>query len=124
MNLIKLLQLLILAMIVTLCLFGYFIGRNSANDLSVENLKIRIWRIFKSPQALALIQMRTALWYDLNWSNDVVNVNDTMTITGKVYIPTSWPDIIMKPDSAILNIDVIGVDIEDSVFILEKNLYR
>jgi|CXWL01.1.fsa_nt_gi hypothetical protein len=108
-----------LAIIVALCLFGYFIERKAINNLSIENLKV--WTMFESKPALTSMQTNAILfWYDLIWSNDVVNVNDTVTIKGKIYVFEGWPETLMKPDNALLNAGVTEIDTEDPVFIVEK----
>jgi methane/ammonia monooxygenase subunit B len=56
----------------------------------------------------AFMRMRTIHWYDLNWSKEEVTVNDTMTISGKFFVFTGWPETVDKPESAFLNIGIPG----------------
>ncbi|MGR8952376.1 MAG: bacterial ammonia monooxygenase, subunit AmoB [Gammaproteobacteria bacterium] len=56
----------------------------------------------------AFMRMRTIHWYDLNWSKEVVKVNDTMTISGKFLVFSGWPETVDKPESAFLNIGIPG----------------
>jgi methane/ammonia monooxygenase subunit B len=56
----------------------------------------------------ALMRMRTIHWYDLNWSKEIVKVNDTMTISGKFLVFSGWPETVDKPESAFLNIGIPG----------------
>ncbi len=56
----------------------------------------------------AFMRMRTIHWYDLNWSKDQLDVNDTMTISGKFYVFEGWPETVDKPESAFLNIGIPG----------------
>jgi methane/ammonia monooxygenase subunit B len=56
----------------------------------------------------AFMRMRTIHWYDLNWSKEVVKVNDTMTISGKFLVFGGWPETVDKPESAFLNIGIPG----------------
>ena len=56
----------------------------------------------------AFMRMRTIHWFDLNWSKDVVAVNDTMTISGKFHVFAGWPETVDKPDISFLNIGIPG----------------
>ena len=56
----------------------------------------------------AFMRMRTIHWYDLNWSKDVVPVNDTMTVTGKFHVFAGWPETVAKPEISFLNIGIPG----------------
>ncbi|MBM4208052.1 MAG: methane monooxygenase/ammonia monooxygenase subunit B [Gammaproteobacteria bacterium] len=56
----------------------------------------------------AFMRMRTIHWYDLNWSKDVVPVNDTMTVTGKFHVFAGWPETVAKPEVSFLNIGIPG----------------
>jgi len=56
----------------------------------------------------AFMRMRTIHWYDLNWSKEVVPVNETMTISGKFLVFSGWPETVDKPESAFLNIGIPG----------------
>lgn len=44
------------------------------------------------------LRTRTAQWYDVKWSTDTLNVNDTITITGKFRLFGDWPDAVNKPE--------------------------
>tara|TARA_R110002074_G_scaffold228259_2_gene399961 strand:- start:167310 stop:168584 length:1275 start_codon:yes stop_codon:yes gene_type:complete len=51
------------------------------------------------------LRMKTLHWYDLTWSvaNDAtVQVNDEVTMTGKVHFFSRWPEIIAWPDTVFL----------------------
>ena len=51
------------------------------------------------------LRMKTLHWYDINWSvvNDgTVQVNDTVTMTGKVHFFSQWPEQINKPSTVFL----------------------
>jgi methane/ammonia monooxygenase subunit B len=56
----------------------------------------------------AFMRMRTIHWYDLNWSKDLVPVNDTMTISGKFHVFAGWPETVDKPEISFLNIGIPG----------------
>ncbi|PKM12780.1 MAG: methane monooxygenase/ammonia monooxygenase subunit B [Gammaproteobacteria bacterium HGW-Gammaproteobacteria-3] len=56
----------------------------------------------------AFMRMRTIHWYDLNWSKEIVPINDTMTISGKFHVFAGWPETVDKPESAFLNIGIPG----------------
>lgn len=56
----------------------------------------------------AFMRMRTIHWYDLHWSKSVVQVNDTMEVTGKFLVFAGWPETVDKPESAFLNIGIPG----------------
>lgn len=56
----------------------------------------------------AFMRMRTIHWFDLNWSKEEVVVNDTMTISGKFFVFSGWPETVDKPDIAFLNIGIPG----------------
>lgn len=56
----------------------------------------------------AFMRMRTIHWFDLHWSKAVVQVNDTMEITGKFHVFAGWPETVDKPESAFLNIGIPG----------------
>jgi len=56
----------------------------------------------------AFMRMRTIHWYDLNWSKDIVPVNDTMTVTGKFHVFAGWPETVAKPEVSFLNIGIPG----------------
>jgi methane/ammonia monooxygenase subunit B len=52
--------------------------------------------------------MRTIHWFDLNWSKEEVDVNDTMTISGKFHVFAGWPETVDKPEVSFLNIGIPG----------------
>ena len=56
----------------------------------------------------AFMRMRTIHWFDLNWSKEEVVVNDTMTISGKFFVFTGWPETVDKPEISFLNIGIPG----------------
>jgi len=56
----------------------------------------------------ALMRMRTIHWFDLNWSKEEVAVNDTMTISGKFFVFSGWPETVDKPEISFLNIGIPG----------------
>ena len=56
----------------------------------------------------AFMRMRTIHWFDLNWSKEIVPVNDTMTITGKFFVFQGWPETVDKPEISFLNIGIPG----------------
>jgi len=56
----------------------------------------------------AFMRMRTIHWYDLNWSKEILAVNDTMTISGKFLVFSGWPETVDKPESSFLNIGIPG----------------
>ncbi len=60
----------------------------------------------KSQQAF--LRMRTVHWYDLVWSKDKINVNDTMTLSGKMHIFQGWPETVDPPTTAFLNVGEPG----------------
>jgi len=56
----------------------------------------------------AFMRMRTIHWFDLNWSKEMVPVNDTMTISGKFFVFSGWPETVDKPEVSFLNIGIPG----------------
>ncbi len=51
------------------------------------------------------LRMKTLHWYDIKWSvanEGTLQVNDEMTMTGRVHFLTSWPEQINKPDTVFL----------------------
>jgi len=56
----------------------------------------------------AFMRMRTIHWFDLNWSKEEVVVNDTLTISGKFFVFSGWPETVDKPDISFLNIGIPG----------------
>jgi len=51
------------------------------------------------------LRMKTLHWYDIKWSvanEATVQVNDEVTMTGKVHFFTRWPDQINKPTTVFL----------------------
>jgi methane/ammonia monooxygenase subunit B len=56
----------------------------------------------------AFMRMRTIHWFDLNWSKEEVAVNDTMTISGKFFVFSGWPESVDKPEISFLNIGIPG----------------
>ena len=73
----------------------------------------------------AFMRMRTVLWYDLNWSTDELAVNETMDITGKMYVFHDWPESVELPDTSFLNIGIPGpVFIRQESYIGDKIVPR
>jgi len=56
----------------------------------------------------AFMRMRTIHWYDLKWSKEKVNVNETVEISGKFHVFEGWPETVDAPESAFLNIGIPG----------------
>ncbi len=56
----------------------------------------------------AFMRMRTIHWYDLHWSKDELNVNETMTLDGKFHVFAGWPETVDKPEVSFLNIGIPG----------------
>ncbi len=54
------------------------------------------------------IRMRTLQWYDLQWSNPDLNVNDELTITGKFHVAEDWPINVPNPEATYLNVATPG----------------
>jgi len=54
------------------------------------------------------IRMRTIQWYDVQWSQEKLNVNDELVITGKFHVAEDWPRGVPKPDAAYLNVSSPG----------------
>ena len=73
----------------------------------------------------AFMRMRTVMWYDLAWSTDELNVNETMNITGKMYIFHDWPESVNLPETSFLNIGIPGpVFIRQESYIGDKIVPR
>ena len=56
----------------------------------------------------AFMRMRTIIWYDLNWSDDTVAVNDSVDISGKFHVFPGWPETVALPEISFLNIGIPG----------------
>lgn len=56
----------------------------------------------------AFMRMRTIHWFDMNWSKEELNVNDTMTISGKFFVFAGWPETVDKPEVSFLNVGIPG----------------
>ena len=54
------------------------------------------------------IRMRTIQWYDVQWSQEKLNVNDELVITGKFHVAEDWPRGVPKPDATYLNVSSPG----------------
>jgi methane/ammonia monooxygenase subunit B len=54
------------------------------------------------------IRMRTIQWYDVQWSQVKLNVNDELVITGKFHVAEDWPRAVPKPDATFLNVSSPG----------------
>ncbi len=73
----------------------------------------------------AFMRMRTIMWYDLNWSTDELNVNETMDITGTMYVFHDWPESVNLPTTSFLNIGIPGpVFIRQESYIGDKIVPR
>lgn len=63
------------------------------------------------PQAMAhgeratepYIRTRTIQWYDVKWSTEKINVNETVSVTGKFHLMADWPDAVSKPDLVFMS---------------------
>jgi len=49
------------------------------------------------------IRTRTIQWYDVKWTTDRINVNDTVTVTGKFHLMEDWPDAVSKPELVFMS---------------------
>jgi methane/ammonia monooxygenase subunit B len=49
------------------------------------------------------IRTRTVQWYDVKWTTDKINVNDTVTVTGRFHLMDDWPDAVSKPDLVFMS---------------------
>jgi methane/ammonia monooxygenase subunit B len=49
------------------------------------------------------IRTRTVHWYDVTWSTDKLNVNDTVTVQGKFHLLDDWPDSVSTPKLVFLS---------------------
>jgi len=118
----------VLAMLVSLYLSWQFVEWKTMNHQSNSNaepnlqVKDKKWTFFefnkpKMDDQAALMQI---LWFDLNWSKDDLSVNDKLIISGKFHVFGNWSDAIIKPDIALLNAAVTGVNASDPVFIGEE----
>jgi len=56
----------------------------------------------------AFMRMRTIHWFDMNWSKSEVDVNETMTISGKFHVFAGWPETVDKPEVSFLNVGEPG----------------
>lgn len=56
----------------------------------------------------AFLRMRTIHFFDLNWSTDMLNINEEMEISGKIHIFEGWPDSVDPPSVSFLNIGIPG----------------
>lgn len=54
------------------------------------------------------IRMRTIQWYDVQFSQDKLAVNDEVAITGKFHVAEDWPSSVPKPDMSYLNVSTPG----------------
>ena len=54
------------------------------------------------------IRMRTIQWYDVQWSNTNLRVNEQLEITGKFHVAEDWPVNVPKPDATYLNVSTPG----------------
>ncbi|HEY8034084.1 MAG TPA: bacterial ammonia monooxygenase, subunit AmoB [Methylobacter sp.] len=54
------------------------------------------------------IRTRTIQWFDVQWSEPNVSVNDEVVVTGKFHVAEDWPVSVPKPDASFLNISVPG----------------
>ncbi len=49
------------------------------------------------------IRTRTIQWYDVKWSAQDINVNDTVTVSGKFHLMADWPDAVKKPNLVFMS---------------------
>jgi methane/ammonia monooxygenase subunit B len=54
------------------------------------------------------IRMRTIQWYDVVWSRNQLDVNDSVVIAGKFHVAEDWPRSVPRPDAAFLNVAIPG----------------
>src|ERR1700730_3522265 len=54
------------------------------------------------------IRMRTIQWYDVQWSQDNLKVNDEVVLTGKFHVAEDWPRAVPKPVLTYLNVSSPG----------------
>lgn len=52
------------------------------------------------------IRMRTIQWYDIQWSKASVDVNQEIVLSGRFHVAEDWPNAMIKPDSAFLNLAI------------------
>lgn len=48
------------------------------------------------------IRTRSLHWYDVTWSSDKIDVNESVTVEGKFRVFSDWPDSVSKPDLVYL----------------------
>ncbi|MBH2043659.1 MAG: methane monooxygenase/ammonia monooxygenase subunit B [Comamonadaceae bacterium] len=49
------------------------------------------------------IRTRSVHWYDLTWSTEKLQVNDTVTMQGKFRLMNDWPDAVAQPSLVFLS---------------------
>lgn len=49
------------------------------------------------------IRTRSVQWYDVTWSTEKINVNDTVTVKGKFRLMFDWPDAVAQPSLVFLS---------------------
>lgn len=90
--------------------------------LKNQTRRLLIWLLFWTgllanlPMAYAhgekalepFIRTRTIQWFDVQWSEPNVSVNDEVVVTGKFHVAEDWPVSVPKPEAAFLNISVPG----------------
>jgi len=54
------------------------------------------------------IRTRTIQWFDVQWSEPNVNVNDEVVVSGRFHVTEDWPHSVPKPDETYLNISAPG----------------
>jgi methane/ammonia monooxygenase subunit B len=54
----------------------------------------------------SFIRMRTIQWYDIQWSKNTVDVNQEIVLSGRFHVAEDWPNAMVKPDSAFLNLAI------------------
>ncbi len=54
------------------------------------------------------IRMRTIQWYDVQWGDTQLKVNDTLVVEGKFHVAEDWPINVPKPEATFLNISTPG----------------
>ncbi|MFI3220436.1 MAG: methane monooxygenase/ammonia monooxygenase subunit B [Methylococcales bacterium] len=66
--------------------------------------------------------MHTILWFDMNWSKEEVTVNDTITISAKLYVSETWSETTSKPDAVFFNVGIQSTSPLDPTSIQEYYL--
>ncbi len=54
------------------------------------------------------IRMRTIQWYDVQWTQNKLEINDEVVITGKFHVAKDWPRSVPRPEATYLNVSSPG----------------